>query len=164
MGRVFNIGDPFIDLYRQIAPEFEKDPLKMNDVLKPVWMKECRGELEPDSFWRSEAEYLGVDEDCVLEPCIRFYPSRPEVIGLAKELKKKYSIALLTNNIERWLKEDLRRNGLITLFDTAISSHSCRKAKPNPKIYRHIRNKLNIKGEGFYLSMIYRRTCHPLKH
>jgi putative hydrolase of the HAD superfamily len=72
---------------------------------------------------------------------------RPEMISYIETLKKKYKIAILSNftsGLERFLKDVLN---IHHLFDVVVNSYNLKISKPNPKIYLHTLEKLNVKLE-----------------
>ena len=72
---------------------------------------------------------------------------RPEMINYIKILKKKYKIAILSNfaaGLEKLLNDVLN---IYHLFDVVVSSYDLRIGKPNPEIYYHTLEKLNVKPE-----------------
>jgi len=72
---------------------------------------------------------------------------RPEMIEYIGELKKKYKIALLSNynsELENLLKNIFK---VYHLFDVVVNSYDLKISKPNPKIYLHTLEKLNLKHE-----------------
>lgn len=72
---------------------------------------------------------------------------RPEMISYIKTLKEKYKIAILSNftsGLKEFLKDVLNINHL---FDIVVSSYNLRISKPNPEIYLHTLEKLNVKPE-----------------
>jgi putative hydrolase of the HAD superfamily len=72
---------------------------------------------------------------------------RPEMVSYIEELKKKYKIAILSNftsGLEKLLKDVLNVHHL---FDVVVSSYNLKISKPDPKIYYHTLEKLNVKAE-----------------
>ena len=71
----------------------------------------------------------------------------PEMIEYIKILKKKYKIAILSNfssGLENLLKDFFN---IYHLFDVIVSSYNLKISKPNPKIYLHTLEKLNVKAD-----------------
>jgi len=72
---------------------------------------------------------------------------RPEMIDYIAKLKKKYKIAILSNfnsELENLLKNIFK---IYHLFDVVVNSYNLKISKPNPKIYQHTLEKLNVKAD-----------------
>ena len=72
---------------------------------------------------------------------------RPEMIEYIEELKKKYKTALLSNynsKLENLVKNVFK---IYHLFDVFVNSYNLKIGKPNPEIYFHTLEKLNVKPE-----------------
>lgn len=72
---------------------------------------------------------------------------RPETIAYIEELKKKYQIALLSNftsGLEKFLQEVFK---IYHLFDVIVSSYNVKMKKPDPRIYEHTLEKLDVRPE-----------------
>jgi epoxide hydrolase-like predicted phosphatase len=72
---------------------------------------------------------------------------RPEMIDYIRELKKKYKTAILSNynsQLENLIKNIFK---IYHLFDVVVNSYDLKISKPNPAIYLHTLEKLNVKPE-----------------
>ena len=66
-----------------------------------------------------------------------------ELINIIKKLKKKYKIALLSNNSVE-LRQKLIDQNIIDLFDTVVISSEVGHQKPQPEIFEVLFNKLGV--------------------
>ena len=72
---------------------------------------------------------------------------RSEMIDYIGELKKKYKTAILSNfnsELENLLKNIFK---IYHLFDIVVNSYNLKISKPNPEIYLHTLEKLNVKAD-----------------
>ncbi len=69
------------------------------------------------------------------------------LINITKKLKKRYKIALLTNNNKEYCAEYLFKPQLDKLFDIMVISYVVGYRKPFPQIYKILIKKLKLKPE-----------------
>jgi epoxide hydrolase-like predicted phosphatase len=72
---------------------------------------------------------------------------RPEMVKYVEKLKNKYKTAILSNyssELENLLKDVF---SIYHLFDVVVNSYNLKISKPNPKIYQHVLEKLNVKAD-----------------
>jgi putative hydrolase of the HAD superfamily len=67
------------------------------------------------------------------------------VEGVLKSLSEKYKVALLSNTMSDQPKLLLSENGFDRYFDLIICSRDLGLRKPNPKIFRYVLDKLEVK-------------------
>jgi len=71
----------------------------------------------------------------------------PDVVETLEKLKKKYKLVLLSNTAEKEGEETIDRFGLKKYFDEIILSGQIGLAKPDPRVFRLVLDKVNIKPE-----------------
>ncbi len=71
----------------------------------------------------------------------------PETIEILERLSQKYKLVLLSNTAEKEGKEVIERFGLKKYFDEIILSGSVGLAKPDPRIFELVLEKMNVKPE-----------------
>lgn len=147
-GGVFTSPGTFKGFIEKYSNVHKKDKEEFHAVLRRYWDLARVNKIKSSGFWKGLAEYLGITEQQARENCVNSFKFKPEMIVIAKELKKKgYKLGLLSNNIEDWLEEELCRPELKGIFDVIVTSYSSRKAKPDLEIFKEIVEKLNIKAE-----------------
>ena len=72
--------------------------------------------------------------------------TKSKVKDIAKELKKNYKLAILSNHTKEWIEDIIKKHKLKTLFNPIVASCYEGYAKPNPKIYEILLKKLKIKS------------------
>ena len=70
----------------------------------------------------------------------------PCVEGVLKSLSEKYKVALLSNTMSDQPKLLLSESGFDKYFDLIICSRDLGLRKPNPKIFRYVLDKLEVKS------------------
>ena len=93
-----------------------------------------------------EIEFKG-DISRLIDTILEGLAPNEEMIGLVKELKKSYKVALLTNNVKEWMPHWEATFDLNQLFDIVVDSSRVAIMKPNPKIYRLSVNRLCLEPE-----------------
>ena len=86
---------------------------------------------------------------------IKMYPLMRRLL---KELKKDYTLALLTNNTQ-WVYDIDKTEHYIKYFDKMVSSHEVGMRKPELQIYRLMLKKLKLKpSEAIFIDDLYRNV------
>lgn len=83
----------------------------------------------------------------IIETTIKNHFIPPEHIEIVKELKKKYKVGILSNNIQEWVNKVIKNYKIEKLFDVVIVSSKVEARKPNAKIYYEAIKKLSVKSE-----------------
>ncbi len=96
------------------------------------------------SFWNDLAKELQMNPSTLRKEILQLTQPDPQMISLVKQLKKHYTVALLSNHVQDWLDELLHEYSLDILFSCIVTSYSSNSAKPEETIYRTIQEKLRI--------------------
>jgi epoxide hydrolase-like predicted phosphatase len=108
------------------------------------------GEIDENDHWKFIGDHFGVNPlelanfqedfwggDTLDEDLVRF----------TKTLKEKYKIGLLSNAWSGARALLTRKFGFLDLFDVSVFSAEVKMAKPDPKFYFWMLNKLNVKAQ-----------------
>lgn len=68
----------------------------------------------------------------------------PQMLNLAKRLKRNYQVGLLSNQISDWLDPIIAEHQLHKLFDPLITSYGVALAKPDQRIYEYLQRALEV--------------------
>ncbi len=127
------------------AKKFGADQYKFKKAILENWFKARVNEISSKEFWENLAGFLKTDAKALRKDFMNFFGFRQEALELAKELKKNYKIAMLSNQIEDWLEEAIEKHGLRQVFDVIVTSYESRLAKPDLAIYRKTVEELGVK-------------------
>ena len=135
---------PFINLY---AHKYGKDPEYLSKLNKENWEKARINRISSKTFWINISKFLEIEPEKIRREWLLYEGFRKDVFQLAKELKRNYKVAMLTNQIEDWLEEKIKKHKLDMVFDLIVKSYESRKAKPNIEIYKEAVDRLKAKPE-----------------
>ena len=132
----------FCDMY---APKFGADPEAFNELMRSMWDEMRIGKADSNLFWKRLADFLKIDEKTVRRDLIDFSGFRHDVFELAKKLKVRYKLAILSNQIENWFEEIIEKHRMGEVFDVIVTSYGSRIAKPDIGIYNEVIRRLGVK-------------------
>lgn len=154
---IFDLGGPIVEWEGMVAvyKKYENQSNFEKDTLKKLFKKYTNGGNVGDfhsiaNFYEKTKPSINmtVEElNAVFDEANAAAWVRPEMILYIEELKKNYKIALLsnfTNGIEIFLRDVFN---IYHLFDLVVSSYNVKIKKPDPCIYKHTVEKLNILPE-----------------
>jgi glucose-1-phosphatase len=109
------------------------------------------GKISKDEFWDGIIKRLNVQEITNKEELrihyLNSYKLYPDVLNLAKNLKEKYKVALLSNLNEEMEAHIQKNHNTQHYFNPLIFSHKEGFSKPEKKIYELALEKLNCKPD-----------------
>lgn len=123
-----------------------------NDELLRLDMRANLGQIDKSQFLNSVAEVTGVEVKelvkhryCNVDDRDRYMT----VIEWAHQLKSsgRFKLGLLSNVGRGWLDNFLHENAIEGLFDQEILSYEERMAKPDPKIFKLMADRLGLKPD-----------------
>ena len=132
MGVIFEVGDVTNDL---LVPYIQK----MNDMISAekineMYLKASLGEISSFDFWNElgfGSKYPEIEKD-YLDTYLRI---DSEFVEVAKTLSKNYSLAILSNDVEKWSNYLRTKFDLSRLFKIIIISGEVGYRKPDKRIY-----------------------------
>lgn len=71
----------------------------------------------------------------------------PETLNILKKLKKRYRLGLITNTEHRGLGILEKKFKIKEIFDVVLASYEMMMMKPNPKVFKLMLKKLDIKKD-----------------
>jgi len=151
---IFDYGEVFDYIESRIsncmetyAKKYGKDPEVLTNTFWENWRKARVNEIPSQKLWDALAKYLETTPEIIRKEIIDFIGFRPEMIEIAKKLKKNYKLALLSNQIEDWLGEKIKEHQLDQIFDVIVPSYKAKVAKPDIEIFKSVLQQLNMKPE-----------------
>ncbi|MEM4703577.1 MAG: HAD-IA family hydrolase [Candidatus Bathyarchaeia archaeon] len=120
---------------RALAREGRKYWIKWNaQILKKIGVKEnvdlLAGKI--DELWWDYAD-------------LEVYPEAVDTLNLLKA--KGIKLGIVTNGFKTEIDQILHKLGLENYFDVGVGADSCRKAKPDKKIFWYALEKLGVQAE-----------------
>ncbi|HZT98501.1 MAG TPA: HAD family phosphatase [Ktedonobacteraceae bacterium] len=103
-----------------------------------------RAEIPNQEFVRLIAERLGVNSEEVWPQIYEKLVLNKELLAFIEQLKKKYTIALLSNYTYEWLEEVIARENLAPLFDIIFISSRYASIKPEADAFRRVLERLHV--------------------
>lgn len=105
------------------------------------------GQISEDEFLQATSELFNVELSIEHRYLFDKDHLNHKLIEIAKKLKTKYKIGLITNTGREYMDEFLFKPGLDKLFDCLVISGSEGLKKPDPKIYLLAAERLELKPE-----------------
>lgn len=104
------------------------------------------GMINNDEYYASLVKLTGADEALLRSVLGHKVPNEELFDYIAKELKPKYKIGLMSNANYDVTKE-LFTPEQASLFDASVLSFECRMIKPDPRMYQLIADRLGVLPE-----------------
>jgi HAD superfamily hydrolase (TIGR01509 family) len=82
--------------------------------------------------------YVGFDNVVILNR---------ELLDKISKLKPDYKMAILSNASQEFIEKALEQNGVRNLFDVVVTSSKTGFVKPQPEIFEHTLNELQVQPE-----------------
>jgi epoxide hydrolase-like predicted phosphatase len=105
-----------------------------------------KGIMQSEDFWNEFCSSLHqrLSQEIVKNILAAAEIEKPEMLELCKKLKKKYKVAILSNNNELMV-EFIRQNFDLSYFDSVIFSYEVGMLKPDSEIYLLCARQLKLK-------------------
>jgi len=130
------------------------------------WPKFLVGKITEDEFWNGFLKTAGAKTNDIehAKKLWREYQKPIEdMFDLLGKLKQHYRLAALTTISREWLDYKREKYNLDSFFEVIVSSGYSGLAKPDPKIYRMLLEKLDVKPEECLFVDDSQRTLPPAK-
>lgn len=151
---VFDIGGVIVeDLSNPLLEYLSKKHRKQFGNLKAkyrLYYYEYRiGKITEKEFWQKFIKSADIKETpaSMKRYARRFFNKKVKgTLDIARELKKDYKLAILSNHTKEWVDYLNKKHKLKTLFNPIVISYDEGCAKPEPKIYDALLKKLKLKS------------------
>lgn len=141
MGVIFEVGD---DTNELLVPYIQgRNPAISKELINDIYLEASFGKISSKDLW----EKLGFREDYqriekeYLDSCLVF---DKEFLNAAEELKIKYDLAIISNDIKEWGEYLREKHNLNRLFSEIIISGEVGLRKPDKRIYELLLSKLKV--------------------
>ena len=102
------------------------------------------GKISEKEFFAGISKAIGSNGETVRGEWINSAVINKDLINLITDLKTKYKVALCSNTQPKLFRDLLRENDMEKLFDIIVSSSEIGIMKPNPEIFEHTLNELEM--------------------
>lgn len=145
MGVIFTIGDDTNDLLVPFIKNYNQDITR--EEVNQYYMEASKGEISSKDFWKSvglKIEFNGKNiEKEYLDTCLTL---DEKFIEIARNLKKEYIIAILSNDVREWSEYLRIKHGLNEVVDYSIISGDVGVRKADEKIYKIALDKIGVEA------------------
>lgn len=148
------IFDCFGVIFEDVAPPFLKKFLpedKANEVKEKLFPPADRGDISYDTLLSDLAKALSLPRNELEEQWNRMFVLKEDTVSLIKQLKGRYTLALLSNAPEGIVEELFEKYGLTEHFDKIFVSYKHRLVKPQRKFYELCVSSFEKKFEKVYM-------------
>src|SRR4030042_5981647 len=152
----FDWGHTFASLTKNREKRINKilKPLDLSwGKLHPLWRQfyilRSAGDIKTDKDFKKYIR-LVTKKEIPVEEIVKitieetFIPK--EHIEVVKRLKKNYKVGILSNNVQEWVKQEIKNYKIEKLFDTIVVSSAIGARKPDGVIYYEALKKLSVKA------------------
>ena len=146
---IFDIGGVFsTTILERMASDLAKkhgfNPGEMIRCIHSRWPDYKLGRIGSSEFWQAFIESSGIGEtaEFLEKLSLSYIEEIPGVAGIPKKLRRKYKTAVLSNNVESWMKKFRQMFDTESMFDLVVSSHEVGMHKPNKDFFDYCLEKL----------------------
>ena len=144
MGVIFKVGDDTKELL--IPYVLTLDPSLSKDFINKLYIQASLGKITAEEFWLK----LGFDRKHIKdieEYYLNNYLTLDEYfIETVRDVKTKYKVALLSNDIDEWSVFLRKKFGIEKYIDYAFISSKVGYRKPSIEIYKQALDTMNFKA------------------
>jgi len=136
MGVIFTVGDDTNDLL--VPYIWKKNPSITREEINGIYKDASLGKLTSEEFWKS-VNVESTDKK-YLDECLTIDES---FIETAKNLKEKYKLAVLSNDLAEWSAYLRKKYGIDDVVEFSVISGDVGYRKPSKEIYEIALEKVN---------------------
>ncbi len=126
---------------------FHMESKELMDKTYLNWDKALVGEISDKQFWSDVGKGLNIDPEEIKQMITDTFPMEPRLIELIEKIKDRYTIAMVSNQVEDWLEKAIDDNNLRDKFQFFINSYHVGAKKPSSKIFLEALKQTNSKPE-----------------
>jgi HAD superfamily hydrolase (TIGR01509 family) len=109
--------------------------------------KHDRGEYSDKEFFKALADASGETPEQVEKELEADNVLNDPLVDYLSSLQGKYKLALLSNSASKYLRDELAKYDLEKYFNEIVISSEVGLIKPEPAVFEHITQKLDVKPE-----------------
>ncbi|MFA5994243.1 MAG: HAD family phosphatase [Parcubacteria group bacterium] len=148
-GGIFSMDDDIKEFWKNNATKLKIDPQEANETGIPIWLEARIGKIDSNMFWEKLGPLAGMSAVEFKRYFIGYTGFRDELLDYVKNnLRGKYKLAILSNQIESWLEPILEEKKFREIFEVIVTSYETGFAKPDLEIYKKTLEKLDVQADG----------------
>ncbi len=105
------------------------------DVLYKNWDSAAINQMSSSEYWNQIGLDLSMDPKKIKKMVMHAFPIEPRIVSLIDNLQDKFTLVMLSNQIEDWLEEVIDQNNLRNKFNYFANSYQLGISKPDSKIF-----------------------------
>jgi putative hydrolase of the HAD superfamily len=139
------VDDEWLIFLKTMAKAWNVDVAEARKILYPYEIGPVLGEVSFEDFLKHLEEKVGENYD--ISVFRKEFPLRKEVVSWLEDLKKDFSLVLLSNDLGDF--EDRNKHWKLERFfgENIFHSTKIKLAKPDEKAFQFVLDKLNVKPE-----------------
>jgi len=100
------------------------------------WKPALISKESESEYWSELEKALGTDQVILKDLIIKTFPLDLRIIKIIDKIKNKYKIVMMSNQVESWLEDVIRRDNLKEKFHYFINSYNVGLTKPDLEIFK----------------------------
>lgn len=120
---------------RRNYKRFGLKPLELMHKTYQNWNKAVIGEITDKQFWQDVSNELNIDPEQLKNLIIETFPIDKRIVELIDKIKDRYTIVMVSNQVEDWLKRVIDDHRLRDSFHYFVNSYHVKAKKPNSEIF-----------------------------
>lgn len=139
---VYNFYNKFTESIYELAG---RDPIEIMMKFTDLATDYETNKMSSEEFWHTLRKDLNIKLEIgkIIEVAKKSLVLNYEVFEIVTELRLKYKLAILSNNINE-LSEYIKKKFVLDPFEIRIFSNEVRLRKPDPKIYQLVLDNLRL--------------------
>jgi len=117
------------------------------DILYKNWDKAAINEISETEYWEWIGGELKTNPKEIRELVYAAFPIDVRMLEIIDQIKDRYTLVMVSNQLEDWLEKVIDDNNLRKRFDHFVNSYQVGISKPDKRIYLAALEKSNSKPE-----------------
>ena len=105
------------------------------------------GRVDPEEMYAEISRLAGVDIDTLKKEWFEIANVDMEMVELARELRKEYTVVLLSNAYSEFIDRIFAKFSMDGCFERKFISSDLKMIKPDPAIFNHVLSEMGFKAE-----------------
>lgn len=151
---IFDVGGVIVgrilrNMARDLSEKYSKDFSFFNKAIHKGWNDYKLSKITADEFWRIFIEGAKIDENIedLKKMSLGYIDEIRGTVEVINSLKKRYRLAILSNNADEWVEKERKMVDFDRLFDVVLFSNEVKLAKPHKEFFMLCAEKLGLKPE-----------------